>query len=49
MLQLEKLESKYQVMGTLDLLDERGRKPIGGKIEVVARIREPFSGIDDNV
>lgn len=43
-LQLDKLETKAEVKGSLDLLDERARKPVGGKMEVVARLREPFSG-----
>ena len=45
MLPLDKLEMRSEVRGTLDLLDEKGRKPVGGKMEVVARLREPFSGI----
>lgn len=44
MLQLEKFETKTEVKGVLDLLDEKGRKPVGGKMEVVARLREPLSG-----
>ena len=43
-LQLERLETKCEVNGVLDLLDEKGRKPVGGKMEVVARLREPLSG-----
>jgi coiled-coil and C2 domain-containing protein 1 len=45
-LPLDKLEMRSEVRGTLDLLDEKGRKPVGGKMEVVARLREPFSGKD---
>ena len=28
----------------MDLLDERGRKPSGGKLEAILRLREPLSG-----
>ena len=45
MLPLDKLETRSEVRGTLDLLDEKGRKPVGGKMEVVARLREPFTGV----
>lgn len=45
MLPLDKLENHVEVRATLDLLDEKGRKPVGGKMEVVARLREPFTGI----
>ena len=41
---LDKLESKSEVRGSVDLLDEKARKPVGGKMEVVARLREPLSG-----
>ena len=44
MLQLEKLETRSEVRGTIDLLDEKARKPVGGKMELVARLREPLSG-----
>ena len=31
---------------TCDLKDEKGRKPVGGKLEVYVRLREPLSGRD---
>ena len=43
---LEPLETKSEVHCTLDLLDERGRKPVGGKMEVFVRLREPLTGRD---
>lgn len=43
-LPLDKLENRVEVRATLDLLDEKGRKPVGGKMEVAARLREPFTG-----
>ena len=43
-LQLEKLETRSEVRLTVDLLDEKARKPVGGKMELVARLREPLSG-----
>ena len=42
--QIEKLETHSELRATLDLLDEKGRKPVGGNMEVVARLREPFTG-----
>jgi coiled-coil and C2 domain-containing protein 1 len=45
-LQLEKLETRSEVRLTVDLLDEKARKPVGGKMELVARLREPLSGRD---
>lgn len=44
--QLESLENKSEVHSSLDLLDERGRKPVGGKVEVFVRLREPLTGAD---
>ena len=41
---LETLETKSEVHSTLDLLDDRGRKPVGGKLEVFVRLREPLTG-----
>ena len=41
---LEALETKSEVHRTLDLLDERGRKPVGGEMEVFVRLREPLTG-----
>ena len=46
---LEPLETKSEVHSTLDLLDERGRKPMGGKMEVFVRLREPLTGRDQEV
>ncbi len=43
-IQLELLESKSEIHSIVDLLDERGRKPVGGKLEVFARLREPLTG-----
>ena len=42
--QLELLEGKSEVYASLELLDERGRKPVGGKMEVYVRLREPLTG-----
>ena len=42
--QLEGLESRSEVHATVDVLDERGRKPVGGKMEVCVRLREPLTG-----
>lgn len=42
---LEKLETRSELRANLDHLDEKGRKPVGGKMELVARLREPFTGI----
>ena len=43
-LQLEALETKSEVNAIVDILDERGRKPVGGKMEVATRLREPITG-----
>lgn len=43
---LEALESKCEVHMASDLKDEKGRKPVGGKLEVFVRLREPLSGRD---
>ena len=42
---LEGLETKSELHSTLDLLDEKGRKPVGGKLEVFVRLREPLTGV----
>ncbi|XP_061436143.1 coiled-coil and C2 domain-containing protein 1A-like isoform X1 [Lethenteron reissneri] len=39
---LEKLETQSHVRAILEMMD--GRKPTGGKLEVVARLREPLAG-----
>lgn len=44
MLPLEVLDRKCEHSATLDLMDEKGRKPTGGKLSVVARLREPLTG-----
>ena len=41
---LEGLERKCECRVCVDLLDEKGRKPSGGKVEVLCRLREPLSG-----
>ncbi len=41
---LEGLESRCETRVCVDLLDDKGRKPTGGKVEVVARLREPLTG-----
>ena len=46
---LESLETKCEVHVTEDLKDEKGRKPVGGKLEVFVRLREPLSGRDQEV
>ena len=43
---LEGLESKCEVHMACDLKDEKGRRPVGGKLEVYVRLREPLSGRD---
>ncbi len=30
--------------GIVDLTDEKGRKQVGGKLEIAATLREPLSG-----
>ena len=47
--QLESLETKCEVHVTEDLKDEKGRKPVGGKLEVKVRLREPLSGRDQEI
>ena len=42
---LEPLETKSEIHSTLDLLDEKGRKPVGGKLEIFVRLREPLTGV----
>lgn len=44
LISLEKLEGKCEAHVCVDLVDEKGRKPSGGKVEVVARLREPLTG-----
>ena len=44
LLSLEALEGKCEVLSCVDLVDEKGRKPSGGKMEAVLRLREPLSG-----
>ena len=41
---LEALEVKCEAHVCVDLVDEKGRKPSGGKMEAVLRLREPLSG-----
>ena len=43
---LEALENKCEFHVSEDLKDEKGRKPIGGKLEVIIRLREPLTGRD---
>ncbi len=43
-LSVEGLESQCSVRGTIDLTDEKGRKQVGGKLEIAATLREPLSG-----
>ena len=44
LLSLEILDKKCEHRATLDLMDEKGRKPTGGNLTVVARLREPLTG-----
>lgn len=46
---LDLLETKCEIHVTEDLKDEKGRKPVGGKLEVRVRLREPLSGRDQEV
>lgn len=46
---LEALEKKCDLHVTEDIKDEKGRKPVGGKLEVKVRLREPLSGRDQEV
>ena len=46
---LESLETKCELHVTEDLKDEKGRRPVGGKLEVKVRLREPLSGRDQEV
>ena len=41
---LEALETKCETHACVDLMDEKGRKPSGGKLEAVVRLREPMAG-----
>ena len=43
---LEGLETKSHVHVSEDIKDEKGRKPVGGKVEVHVRLRVPLSGQD---
>ena len=43
-LSIESLETKTEARGVVDLMEEKGRRPVGGKLEVVARLREPLTG-----
>ena len=45
LLSLETLETKCESRMCVDLVDEKGRKPSGGKLEAVVRLREPLSGM----
>ena len=45
LLSLEVLDKKCEHRVTVDLVDEKGRKPTGGKLTVVARLREPLTGL----
>ena len=44
---LEQLDTKSEVKSCFDLLDEKGKKPVGGKLEVMVRLREPLSCRDE--
>ena len=44
---LEQLDTKCEVKNCFDLLDEKGKKPVGGKLEVVVKLREPLSCRDE--
>ena len=44
LLSLEGVENHSEVKLTVDLLDEKGRKPSGGKLEAAIRLREPLTG-----
>ena len=44
---LEQLDTKCEIKNCFDLLDEKGKKPVGGKLEVVVRLREPLSSRDE--
>ena len=39
------LDKKCEHRATVDLVDEKGRKQTGGKLTVVARLREPLTGM----
>ena len=41
---MEVLEKKCEHRATVDLVDEKGRKPTGGKLTILAQLREPLSG-----
>lgn len=41
---LEALEHKCEHRVAAELKDEKGRKTIGGSLEVIARLREPLTG-----
>lgn len=43
---LESLENKCEIHSSEDLKDEKGRRAVGGKLEVFVRLREPLSGCD---
>lgn len=43
---LEAMENKCEVHISEDLKDERGRRAIGGRLEVLVRLREPLTGRD---
>ena len=44
MVALEALETKCEASLCVDLVDEKGRKPSGGKLEAIVRLREPLTG-----
>ena len=44
---LEHLDTKCELKNCFDLLDEKGKKPVGGKLEVVVKLREPLSSRDE--
>ena len=44
LINLESLETKSELQQVVDLMDEKGRKQVGGKLEVAARLREPLTG-----
>ena len=43
---LEGLDNKCQVNLCLNLMDDRNRKQVGGKLEVAMRLRDPLTGKD---
>ena len=44
LINLESLETKSELQQVVDLMEEKGRRQVGGKLEVAARLREPLTG-----